>query len=190
MEVGVVNRSASVRIDGMLAEEEREAASQLMSSFGARLSSLRAHGTLGRSYGFLELDPACDLAALSGAFGNARFSEPPLAVLEVVPDHERRLAALAHALGGRGRPAGIVDAILTTHSLVLEVDVVKTALSLVLDIVDCELETAPGRRIVPLIPLTDATLAVLARDLINDPAIDLSRLIETYTEPLLQAKSS
>jgi hypothetical protein len=107
-----------------------------------------------------------------------------------VPDHRRRLAALAHALGGPGRPAGVAEATLTEDSLVVELNTATTPLSLVLDLVDVELETAPGRRIVPLIPLTDATLAALARDLVGDPALDLSRLIETYTEPLLQQRPS
>jgi hypothetical protein len=189
-EVGIVNRSASVRFDGVLAEEEREAASQRVSSFGARLLALRAHEGLRRTYGLLELDERCDVAAISSVLAGVQLHEPPLAILEIVPDHQRRLPALAHALAGNGRPAGIVEASATAHSVVLEVNVAKTPLSLVLDIVDCELETAPGRRIVPLIPLSDELLAAFARDLLNDPALDVSRLIETYTEPMLQSRSS
>ena len=185
-----MNRSASVRIDGVLAEEEREAASQRMTSFGAHLSFSRAHAAARRTYGFLSLADGADLTALAQALGNAQLHEPPLAIVEIVPDHPRRLPALTHALGGPGCPAGIVDARTTANSLVLEVDANKTPLSLVLDIVDCELETAPGRRIIPLIPFTGEMLAALARDLINDPALDASRLIETYTEPLLQIRSS
>jgi hypothetical protein len=190
MEVGVVNRIAGVRIDGVLAEEEREVVAQVMSSLGAHPSSLRSHGRLGRTYGLLELDEHCDLALLSKALADARFTEPPPAIVEIVPDHERRLPALVHALGGPGRPAGVLDAVSTAHSLVLEIDVTKTALSLILDIVDVELQTAPGRRIIPIIPLTDTMLAALARDLVGDPALDISRLIETYTEPMLQARQT
>jgi hypothetical protein len=185
-----VNRSASVRIDGVLAEEERAAASQRMTSFGAHLSSVCPHASTGRTYGLLTFADGTEVAALAGALGDARLHEPPLAIVEIVPDQKRRLAALSHALGGPGRPAGVVDAQVTADSLLLEVDASKTPLSLILDIIDCELETAPGRRIVPLIPLNDEMLAALARDLINDPAFDSSRLIETYTEPMLQTRST
>ncbi|HTV73300.1 MAG TPA: hypothetical protein VME66_06335 [Candidatus Acidoferrales bacterium] len=184
-----MNRSASVRIDGVLAEEEREAASQRVSSFGAHLASLRPHPGVARTYGLLHFDDGCDLTALARILG-ARLDEPPLAILEIVPDHERRLPAIAHALWGPGRPAGVADATLTSTSLVVEVNIAKTPLTLILDLVDVELQTAPGRQIVPLIPLTDAALTALARDLVRDPALDLSRLIEMYTEPLLQSRPS
>jgi len=40
--------------------------------------------------------------------------------------------------------------------------------------------------LIPLFPLADATLTALAAGTLRAPEIDVSRLIETYTEPLLR----
>ena len=59
------------------------------------------------------------------------------------------------------------------------------ALRLVLDLIDVELARAPGRTVTPLLPLSDETLAVLAAATLGVPELDATRLIETFSEPLL-----
>ena len=83
------------------------------------------------------------------------------------------------------RPAGIVEATRTAGGVLVELDVARTSLCLLVDVIDVELERAPGRRIIPVLPLDDVVLTAFARDVLGDPSIDVSRLIETYTEPLL-----
>ncbi|HEY0799089.1 MAG TPA: hypothetical protein VGD50_08050 [Candidatus Baltobacteraceae bacterium] len=151
---------------------------------------MHVHTALARTYGLLELDEQADIRAIAHELRAARVDEPALVVLEITPDHGHRLGPLLGALGGSGKPAGIVEAIPCGRSLVLELDETKSPLSLVLDLVDIELQTAPGRRIVPLLPLSDRTLATLARDLLVDPALDITRIIETYTEPMLYPSRS
>ena len=110
---------------------------------------------------------------------------PPLAVLRVAPDAPRRLAALSEALGGPGRPAGVCELRAEASALVVEIDARRTPLALVLALIDAELENAPGRTIEPLVILDDGALAAFAGDLLGEPSLDASRLIETFLEPLL-----
>jgi hypothetical protein len=71
--------------------------------------------------------------------------------------------------------------------MVVEVDTARTSLALVVATIDAELQSAPGRRIVPLLPLGDAALVAFAGALLGEPSLDVSRLIETHLEPLLGA---
>jgi hypothetical protein len=177
----MVRRFVSVRIDDVLAE--REEISHAITSLRGEVVSWNPRPDLRRTYGLLAVPPECDAAALLRALhAHVRLNDPALVVLEVIPDRLRCLAALQHALGGAGRPVGIVDVVRTDNSLLLELDAACTPLSLVVDTIDVELEQAPGRRVVFLLPPDDAVLAGFARDLLNDPALDASRLIETYVE--------
>jgi hypothetical protein len=79
------------------------------------------------------------------------------------------------------RPAG--------DSLTVELNEATTPLRLLVDVIDAELEHSPGRRIVPLFALSDVTVTGLAAATMRAPEIGVSRLVETYTEPLLGATS-
>lgn len=173
-------RSVSVRIEGALEERQREAVSRAVTSLGGRAVSW--HVRPERTYALFALPDGYDACVFARAAGAQRVDDPALVVLEVIPDEPRRREALARALGGAGRPAGIVDAVRTHRGILVELDAARTPLSLVIDVVDTELELAPGRKIVPLLALDDAAMTAAARDILGDPAIDVSRLIETYTE--------
>ena len=175
-------RSVSVRIEGIFEERQREAASRAVTSLGGRAVSWHVCPELHRTYVLFALPDGYDASAFAAAAGAQRIDDPALVVLEVLPDESRRAESLARALGGAGRPLGIVDAVRTHRGILVELDAARTPLSLVIDVVDTELEFAPGRRIVPLLALDDAAMTAAARDLLGDPAIDVSRLIETYTE--------
>jgi hypothetical protein len=116
-----------------------------------------------------------------------RYDEPPLVVLRVTP-LGGRVAALRHALGGPGRPAGVLDVRVDGPALVLELDATRTPLALVVATIDAELGSAPGRTIEPLLPLDDATLVAFAATALGEPDLDTSRLVETHLEPLLGAR--
>jgi hypothetical protein len=177
-------RAASLRFDRVLAQGERAAAARALDSCGAKATSW-AVARCGRSYALARLAPDCDLAAVGKTVG-ARIDEPPLLVLDVLPRDAERVAALAEALGGAGRPSGVIDAKTSGDALTVELDEATTSLRLLVDVVDAELERSPGRRIIPLFPLSDATLAGFTAATLRAPEIEVSRLIETYIDPLLE----
>ncbi|MBD5653822.1 MAG: hypothetical protein IAI50_01420, partial [Candidatus Eremiobacteraeota bacterium] len=57
-------------------------------------------------------------------------------------------------------------------------------------LIDATLERSSGRTIEALAPLDDETLCAFASDLLGEPDLDASRLIETYLEPMLARESS
>jgi hypothetical protein len=180
-----VYRSVSVRIDGILAVSEREAVSRAIAYPAGRLLSWSARPDIPRTYAMFVLPVGYDAVAIAGALpAGARVHDPALVVLEIVAEQRRCSQALEHALCGAGRLSGIVDTVRTGSGMLVELDCARTPLSLLIDLIDVELAHAPGRAIVPLLPIDDTVLAAMARDLLGDPALDVSRLIETYTEAL------
>ncbi len=167
-----MKRFASVRFDGVLGPSEREEATRAYRSAGATVTSWAASGA--RSYATLAFAP------------DDRSMPSPLAVLRITPSGPRDLRALEIALAGRGLPAGISDAYRDDNAVVIEFDPGRSPLALVVATIDAELAAA-GRTIEEIVPLDDATLAAYAGFLLGDPALDASRLIETYLEPLIAA---
>ena len=174
-----LERLASIRFDRVLAQGERAAAVRALDSCGVKPTSW-AVARCGRSYAIVGLASGSDLAALGEKLG-ARVDEPPLVILDVLPRDPERIPALLQALAGPGRPAGVVDAKASGDSVTVELNEGATSLRLLVDVVDAELE-----RILPLFPLGDATITAFAASTMRAPEIEASRLVETYTEPLLQ----
>jgi hypothetical protein len=179
-----VRRFASVTYDSELAPDERAAASQELASAGAAPTSWIC--AAGRTYASVAFHTGARFA--HDRPSGVRCDEPPLAVLRVTPLADRRVAALHRALGGPGRPAGVVDVRADGPSLVVELETTRTPLALVVATIDAELASTPGRTIEPLLPLDDATLVAFAATHLGEPQLDVSRLVETHLEPLLGAR--
>ncbi len=177
-------RLATLSFDGEMDRTRRHEVARGLGSAGAEVTSWGAARSLPRTYAALRLKDDANLEALAQEFG-ARAVDAPLVVVEITPRDPSRLPALAEALGGSGRPAGVVAAARSESSLVVELDDAITPLRLILDVVDVELNGAPGRRIEPLLPLRDETLAAFAGATLAVGDLDAGRLIETYAEPLL-----
>jgi hypothetical protein len=184
-------RFAGIRFAKVLAAGERDDVAHAVASVGATATSWR--DACDRTYVLLALTPRADETLLRervrDVVPDARVDLPALAILRVTPDRARRLAALADALGGRGRPAGVVASATDGTALVVEVDVRTTPLSSIVASVDAEVGR-DGRRIEPLFPLSDAMLADVAGRLLGLPDLAPNRLIETYLEPLLAREST
>lgn len=178
-----MERSASVRFERVLAESERAAAILAWDSVGATVSSW-ATSRAGRTYALLQLANEADLERVRGTAA-ARIDEPPLVVLEVAPRDPDRVPALLDALGGPGGPAGVLWAAACGDALALELDERVTPLRLVVDVIDAELTASPGRRIMPLLRLSDATATAFAAATLGAPEIDAERLIETHLDAFL-----
>jgi len=179
-----LERSASARFESVLAPSERAAAVTALDSAGAKVTSWGVAGA-SRTYARLRLTATTDVERVRAAI-DARIDEPALTVLQVVPRESERLPALLEALAGAGRPAGIVEAGICDGGLCVELDERATPLRFLVDIIDVELAPAPGRRIVALLPLDDASLTAFASATLAAPEIDGSRLVERYVEPLLR----
>lgn len=177
-----MQRFASVRFDGVLAPSERDAATRAIVSAGATVTSWNACEA--RTYATVSL--AGDVSALRDAVDGI-VDEPPLLVVRVTPTAPRFVAALAHALGGSGRPAGVVAAHRSASDVVVECDPRVTSLATLVALVDCELVTAPGRRIEPLVGIDDATLVAFAAVVLGEPDLEPSRLLEPHLADALAA---
>jgi hypothetical protein len=177
-----VERVASVRFDRVLREDERIELARDLRSAGITTGPWRAPAGSERTYTLLRLNSA----AVPQAFQRlgARIDEPALTVLEIAPERVERLSALAEALGGTGAPAGVRDCLTLPAALLVELDESVTPLATLVDVIDIELVRTPGRRIVPILELSDERLAAFAAATLFDPGLDATRLIETYTESM------
>jgi hypothetical protein len=170
----------------MLAESERDALASLLLSLGAAPTFWATAPSVARTYVRCEVEAEPgDAAARLAAADAVRIDLPPLAVLEISPAGGAGLAALAAALGGRGRPVGVVSCERTPTTLVIELDTGHGALDLAVAAIDAELG-GTERRIVPILPLEDEVLARFAAVRLGSPAFGADRIIETHAEALLR----
>ncbi len=174
---------ASVRFADVLAASERAAATRTLRSAGATATSWNE--AAGRTYALVELAAPDACERTIAAFPNARVGAPPDVVLRVTPDLPRRLPALVSTFGGAGRPVGVVASAAETNALVVEVDVRTTSLATIVALIDVE-TGARARRIEPILPLDDATLAAYAGDILGEPSLDATRILEPYVEAILE----
>ncbi|MDQ2907888.1 MAG: hypothetical protein M3R44_00885 [Candidatus Eremiobacteraeota bacterium] len=182
-----MKRYASVRFAGALDDAERGSAERLLRSAQARVTSWKA--TASRTYALLELGPSGDAVSavaelLIDRFERARIDAPPLLVLNVRPAHAGALGRLTDALGGPGRPAGIIDVTADDDALLVELDSRRTPLALVVALIDVELAVQPGRTIEPLLGLDDENLAAFTSEFLGIGVLDASRIIETHVAAL------
>jgi hypothetical protein len=174
---------ASVRFADVLAASERAAATRTLRSAGATATSWNEAG--GRTYALVELATPDARARTIAALPDARVSAPPDVVLRITPDLPRRLPALIATIAGAGRPVGIVASAAETNALVVEVDVRTTSLATIVTLVDVE-TGARARRIEPVLPLDDDTLASFAGAILGESSLDATRILEPYVEAILE----
>jgi len=174
---------ASARFTDTLDARELDAATRTLRSAGANPTSWKTAGN--HTYALLELESEAALAAIREAVPEAEVCAPPHVVLRIEPEHRRHVAALANALAGGGGFAGVVRCATLSDGLVIEVDVRRTPLYLILALIDVEIG-ARNRQIETVLPLGDDVLAACAGALLQEPELgDAARMIETHLEPLL-----
>jgi hypothetical protein len=170
----------------MLAESERDALASLLLSLGAAPTFWAPAPPVARTYVRCEVETEPgDASTRLAAAGAARIDLPPLAVLEIAPAGGAGLARLAAALGGPGRPGGIISCERTAATLLIELDTARSSLDLAVALIDAELG-GRERRIVPLLPLEDEVLARFAAARLGAPSFGANRIIETHAEALLR----
>ena len=138
----------------------------------------RVHSTIGRTYALLEFGGAFDAAAIRAA-ADAEVYETAIIALAVSPAVPQALPRLVEALGGRGRPAGILACIPFTGGVVVEWDPDATRAGVVLGLIDVELRRfASGRTAELLAPLPAAAIAKVAAEGLQAPEVGLGRVLE------------
>ncbi len=176
-----MERFGSIRFDGTLGLLERESAARVLSSAGVAVTSWNAARSVARTYASLRLPEDFDLAA--GLPDLPPVSAPAPLVLEFAAPHDAARAWLRGALLGPGRPAGL-EGVEAEGGFLLEIDERKTPLRRVLDLI--RLEAGERVAVVPLLGLTDATLAAFAGATLGIAGLGVAALLETHSEPLLE----
>ena len=162
----------------------REAVETLPFLRGATLS-WRQNEALGRGYAIVEFDSKePDSTVLSDALPpGSKLYRGPVVALAVFPDQLEAVPALADALGGDGRPAGILSCERCDGGIIVEWNADVTSARTVLGLVDVELARwNSGRRCELLSALPVATIARIAADGLQAPSVAVDRVLETLLE--------
>jgi hypothetical protein len=177
-------RWATARSDRILDDSQCDAVTAAAAARGGRCT-WRSSARCGRSYALLELpdDAVAPLSAAAAANG-AIVYESPVIALAVFPAVKEALPPLLGALGGAGRPAGVLrcDAC-GGNGIAVEGDLERTPAAVVLGLVDVELARfASGRTVELLTPLPPAWRARIASDGLRAPEISSDRLLEALVK--------
>jgi hypothetical protein len=138
----------------------------------------RAREPAGRSYALLELPDGTNADAVRAASG-ATVYDGAIIALAVFPVVTEALPKLLDALGGPGRPAGVLACRPCQGGVIVEWDPSRTGASLVLGLVDVELQRFGGGRVSEVLsPLPPNLAAKLAAEGLAAPEIEPNRILE------------
>jgi len=170
----------TLSIGGTPDERRREAIDETVRLQGGR-TTWRAHPEIGRTYALLE-SAAFDAQAINAVAGTQAY-ETAVIALAVSPAVPQALPVLQEALGGPGRPAGILACHPFPGGVVVEWDPDISRAELVLRLIDAELRRfASGRTAEVLAPLPTATIAKIAAEGLRAPEIRLDRVLEVLVD--------
>lgn len=137
------------------------------------------NAALNRSYALVEGASAGSLETQDGA----TVFETPVIALAIRPNVAEALPVLEDALGGPGRPAGIVACETVADALVVEWNLDRTQVGLVLAVIDVELARFNAARINELLsPLPLAWWTAIASAGLQAPEIAPDRVLEALIE--------
>jgi hypothetical protein len=138
----------------------------------------RTRQSAGRSYALLEL-PERNSAGAIRALPGATVYDGSIIAMAVFPVVTEALPKLLEALGGPGRPDGILASRPCPAGVVVEWDPARTRASVVLALVDVELQRfGSGRVSEVLSPISPEVAAKLAAEGLAAPQIDPKRILE------------
>jgi hypothetical protein len=154
------------------------------SAIAARGGSVtwRDHARSGRTYGLIDLPDGMPAVRAVMREPITVFESAIIAVA-VSPSVPEALPALLEALGGAGRPAGVLSCEAFEGDLLLEWDPGQTPASLIFAVMESELRRfVSGRTVELLTPLPEAIVAAIAADGLGTPEIASDRVLETLLE--------
>jgi hypothetical protein len=138
----------------------------------------RARKSAERSYALLEF-PEQTSADAVGAFPGATVYDGSIIAMAVFPEVTEALPKLLEALGGPGRPSGLLACRPCPGGAVVEWDPARTQAAVVLALMDVELQRfGSGRISEVLAPLSPEVAAKLAAEGLAAPEIEPKRILE------------
>ncbi len=141
----------------------------------------RSNPTAGRSYALLDVPEGRDAAL--GVTADETLYPTPVIALAVFPAAPEALPALCEALGGAGRPAGVLACRTVPGGVVVEWDPQLTSAGVVYGVVDVELRRwGGGRRAELLSPLPPELTLRIAAEGLAAPEIGPQRVLEMLLE--------
>lgn len=168
----------TIRYREMPGDAERAAVDGSARRCGGR-TSWSAVERPGRAYALVE---HADVEALRAA-SSGTILESAVIALAVLPNVPEALPYLQDALGGHGRPAGVVTCEIVDGSLLVEWNLDRTGADVVLGLIDVELRRfGSGRSTELLSPLPLAWWTRLASEGLRAPQIAPDRVLEALLE--------
>jgi hypothetical protein len=167
----------TLSVAGRPDDSRREAIDAAMRACGGR-ATWRVNPTAGRSYALLETEAPFDAAHVAAAPGDSIYDTAVIA-LAVFPTVPEALPHLHDALGGEGRPAGVLAVRPCHKGLIVEWDPRVCGAGIVSGVIDVELRRfASGRRTELLSALPPPVLATIAGDALQAPELSAERVLE------------
>lgn len=166
----------TIKAEGMLEEARRTAVDAAVSAWGGT-SRWRASSRAARTYGLLELPTERNLGG--APFEGLEIFNAPVIALAVFPAVDEALPYLCDALGGAGRPSGVLACDACDGGVVVEWELERTPASVVIGAVDVELRRFhSGRTAELLTPLPPPWTAKIASDALRAPEVSVDRVLE------------
>jgi hypothetical protein len=168
---------STLSIDGVLESERRAEVDDAVRRLGGA-ATWRASEAAQRTYVLLELPDGYDRAAVAGAWAGVAYDKAIIA-LALFPAISEALPPLLEALGGPGRPAGVLACLPCPAGVVVEWDPGLTQARVVLGIADVELRRFASPRVTEVLaPLPPTVVALLAANGLCTPQIEPQRILE------------
>lgn len=168
----------TVRYNSIPDEDVRSSLGDFARSNGASVS-WHDDAAFDRSYALIEGASAGSLATQAGA----TVFETPVIALAIRPNVPEALPAIADALGGPGRPAGVVSAEMLGGAVVVEWNLDRSPADTILALIDVELARFGAARVNELLtPLPLAWWTAIANAGLQAPEIAPDRVLEALIE--------
>ena len=167
----------TLSIEGRLDDERRACVDDVVRR-ARGTATWRSSEAAPRSYALLQFPAGYDAVAIRAASGGTVYEKPVIA-LAVFPALPEALPPLLDALGGRGRPAGVLACIPCAAGAIVEWDPDLTETQVIVGLIDVELERLRSGRITELLsPLPPSLAATIAARGLQAPQIEPRRILE------------
>lgn len=171
----------TLRFQPQLDDSEIAAAEAIVRQSGGKVTWQHS-AACKRTYGLVENAGAGCASALREATRAAVFDRPVIA-LAVFPSVEEALPPIMHALGGPGRPIGVLACERCVGGAIVEWDLDVSPFDVVLNLVDIEIDRFRARRVNALLtPLPLAWWTRIAATGLRVPEITPEQVLEEQLE--------